>query len=60
MKQIVLWIGLIGSLTGCQFHPQSASNEYFCVPELAYRLDGVEDDRSAREAPGDLDENGET
>lgn len=43
MKQIVLWLGLIGSLMGCQTHPQPAGNEYFCVPELAYRLDGVED-----------------
>lgn len=44
MKQIALWLLLIGSLTGCRSTLTTpANNEYFCPPELAYRMDGEED-----------------
>lgn len=34
----MLWLTLIGSLTGCSHH---ASNEYFCPPSVAYDQQGA-------------------
>lgn len=51
MKQMMLWLGLMLSLSGCGWFsrdPAINSNQYFCPPKLAYTEDGSVDDQHYR------------